>query len=374
MNNSRDIKRYQDNLRSEKDAIALYTQLADSEKTPELKKIYLKLSDTEKKHALFWEEKLKALGGKVPLFKQTIKTRFYGWIARKIGPSAVLPALASIEKSAASGYDGQPEADGTRMPSDERSHARVFKYLSNTAGGVKGSDLAKFEGRHRTGGGNALRAAVLGANDGLVSIFCLVMGVAGAGIETRYILLTGLSGLLAGSLSMALGEWLSVQNSREFYENQIGIERAELEEAPEEEIEELALIYQAKGIEEKAAKELAGRMFVDPKAMLDTLSREELGINPEELGGSPLSAAVTSFLLFAAGGILPVIPYLFLAGFRGIIASAILSAAGLFTIGGLTTFMTGKPLLAAGLRQVLVGLATAAVTFAAGSLIGGNLR
>lgn len=260
------------------------------------------------------------------------------------------------------------------MPSDERSHARVFGYLASTSGGVKGSDLAKSEGRHRTGGGNALRAAVLGANDGLVSVFCLVMGVAGAGIGTRYILLTGLSGLLAGSLSMALGEWLSVQNSREFYENQIGTEKTELEEAPEEEIEELTLIYQAKGLDEKSARELANRLSSDPASMLDTLAREELGINPEELGGSAIKAALTSFILFAAGGILPVIPYLLFSGANGILASAVLSGAGLFLLGAVTSLMTGKGVVMAGLRQLIVGLATAAVTFAAGSLIGVNFK
>jgi len=374
MNKVKDLKRYRDNLRSEKDAIALYTKLAESEKTPELRKIYLKLSETEKKHALFWEEKLRQAGVKIPVFRQTLKTRLFGWLAKTLGPSAILPALTSIEKSAASGYDSQSETDGTGMTADERSHARVFGYLSNATSGMKGSDLAKSEGRHRTGGGNSLRAAVLGANDGLVSIFCLVMGVAGAGIETRFILLTGLSGLLAGSLSMALGEWLSVQNSREFYENQINVEKAEFEEAPEEEIEELALIYQAKGIDGKTANELAGSISRDHDAILDTLTREELGINPEELGGSSILAASTSFLLFAAGGILPVIPYLFFAGIHGIIASAFLSTAGLFSLGALTSFMTGKGLLISGLRQVLIGLATAGVTFAAGSLIGVNLR
>jgi len=173
---------------------------------------------------------------------------------------------------------------------------------------------------------------------------------------------------------MALGEWLSVQNSREFYENQIGTEKTELEEAPEEEIEELTLIYQAKGLDEKSARELANRLSSDPASMLDTLAREELGINPEELGGSAIKAALTSFILFAMGGILPVIPYLLFSGNNGIIASAVLSGAGLFLLGAVTSLMTGKGVIMAGMRQLLVGMATAAVTFAAGSLIGVNFK
>ena len=149
--------------------------------------------------------------------------------------------------------------------------------------------------------GNALRAAVLGANDGLVSNASLVMGVAGAELAGRSILITGLAGLLAGSLSMALGEWLSVQSARELFAHQIGIEREELLAAPEEEAEELALIYQAKGLPAEQARELGQRLVQDQQTALDTLAREELGIDPAELGGSAWVAAITSFLLFSAG-------------------------------------------------------------------------
>ena len=370
MTKSNDIIRYKKNLRSEQDAIALYQQLSKAEQNPDLAAIYVKLIDTEKKHAEFWRAKLCEAGVIIPDFKPGWRTRIFSWLAIKMGPAFILPSIASIEKTAASEYAGQADAESAHMPADEKSHARIFSYLAQTSRGMNGSDLARFEGRHRASGGNALRAAVLGANDGLVSVFCLVMGVAGAGVSSRYILLTGLAGLLAGALSMALGEWLSVQSSRELYQNQIGIEKNELSEIPEEEKEELALIYQAKGIEAGIAIRLADSLISDPATALDTLAREELGIDPDELGGSALEAAFTSFVLFTVGAIIPVIPYIFFTGLTGIIASALCSIFGLFIIGAIITLMTGKHPVFSGLRQVLFGLVTAAITFSIGHFIG----
>jgi VIT1/CCC1 family predicted Fe2+/Mn2+ transporter len=211
---------------------------------------------------------------------------------------------------------------------------------------------------------------VLGANDGLVSIFMLVMGVAGAALPASTILLTGVSGLLAGSISMALGEWISVQSSRELYQRQILIEKDEIEAAPEEEIEELALIYQARGMKEPAARQLAEQIMSDRENALQILSQDELGINPDELGGSAWEAAITSFLLFALGGALPVIPYLFLSGTAAIVLSAFLSSLGLFAIGAAITLFSGRPVLNSGLRQVAFGFAAAGVTFLVGRILG----
>jgi VIT1/CCC1 family predicted Fe2+/Mn2+ transporter len=211
---------------------------------------------------------------------------------------------------------------------------------------------------------------VLGASDGLLSNFSLVMGVAGASAEGRAILIAGLAGLLAGAFSMALGEWISVQSSRELYERQIAIERSELSQIPDEEQEELALIYQSKGLPENQARELAARLIADQPSALDTLAREELGIDPEELGGSAWEAGLTSFMLFALGAIIPVSPFLFLGGLPAVIASVGLSGLGLFGIGAAITLLTGRSVLYSGTRQVLIGLAAAGITFGIGRLIG----
>jgi VIT1/CCC1 family predicted Fe2+/Mn2+ transporter len=281
--------------------------------------------------------------------------------------------MVEVENSASSGYEGQPDAEAAGMQVEERSHARIFRTLAKNTRGLEGGAVARFEGRHRAAGGNALRAGVLGANDGLVSVFSLVMGVAGAGVGSREILVTGFAGLLAGALSMALGEWLSVQSSRELYQHQVAIEKRELSEIPEEEKAELALIYQAKGIAPEAARQLADRLLSDEATALDTLAREELSIDPQELGGSAWEAALTSFFLFAAGAIIPVLPYVFLTGPAGIIVSAAASALGLFLIGAAITLMTARNPILSGLRQMGFGLAAAAITFGIGRLVGVNI-
>ena len=223
------------------------------------------------------------------------------------------------------------------MSAHEQSHARVFGYLARTSKGLEGRAVARFEGRHRAAGGNALRAAVLGANDGLLSVFSLLMGVAGAGIGSRQILMTGMAGLLAGALSMALGEWLSVQSSRELYGHQLNIECRELAEIPEEEKEELALIYQAKGVTPAAAREMADRLLSDESTALDTLAREELGIDPEVLGGSAWEAAGCRSASSPSVRSSRCCPYVFLTGTAGVVVSAVLSALGLFLIGAAIT-------------------------------------
>ena len=239
------------------------------------------------------------------------------------------------------------------------------------SGGLAGPAIARLEGRHRALGGNALRAAVLGVNDGLVSNLSLVMGVAGAGGDGRAVIIAGAAGLLAGSLSMGLGEWLSVQSARELYAHQIEVEADELRQAPAEEEEELSLIYQAKGVPEEQAKAVAAKIIRgDPRAALDTLVREELAIDPEELGGSAGVAAFTSFAMFAAGAVVPVLPFVFGVGAAATAASAVLSGVALFVVGALITLVTGQPALRAGLRQLGFGAAAAAITFAVGTLLG----
>lgn len=184
--------------------------------------------------------------------------------------------------------------------------------------------------KHRSVGGNAIRAAVLGGNDGLVSNFSLIMGIAGATAGQEGVLLAGLAGLLAGALSMSLGEWISVKSSQELYENQMQIEMEELETNPEGEKKELALIYIAKGIPEEQAHAMAAEIMKDTKLAHEVLVKEELGINAEELKGSAVEAAVYSFIMFAIGAVIPVIPFMFTNGMQAILISVSVSAAGLF--------------------------------------------
>lgn len=366
-----DIARYRRNRQDEIDSATVYAAMANAESQSQVAEIYRRLAETERQHADFWADKLRERGAEPEDIVPSRRARVLAWLARRFGPGLVLSSMREGEITGGAGYDSQPETAGTGMAAEERSHDRLLTIIAETPGpGATGGVLAQLEGRHRATSGNALRAAVLGANDGLVSNLSLVMGVAGAALASSTILITGLAGLLAGAGSMAMGEWLSVQSSRELYRRQIGIEAEELAEVPEEEAQELALIYEAKGLSRERAEEIADQLIADEQMALDTLAREELGIDPEELGGSAWEAAGASFVLFAIGAIVPVIPFFITSGLAAVWTSLVFSAIALFLIGAGITLLTGRSVLFSGMRQVGIGLSAAALTYGAGRLIG----
>jgi VIT1/CCC1 family predicted Fe2+/Mn2+ transporter len=363
-------RRFKDNLQGEVDGAAVYRALAEAESDANLANIYRRLAAVESAHAEFWRARLdRTAHGRIGL-TPSFRARALSWLARHFGPGFVLSTIAAAEIKDSAGYDAQPDAVAGGLSADERSHARLIQAAASTHKGLAGPALAQLEGRHRGATGNALRAAVLGGNDGLVSNLSLVMGIAGAAAAERTILLTGLAGLVAGACSMAMGEWLSVASARELYEKQIATEAMELQESPEEEKEELVLIYQAKGLSEAEARALAGRLLSQKGVALETLVREELGIDPKKLGGSAWAAAGTSFVLFAVGALFPVAPFLFLSGSRAIIASLALSGAALAAVGAGTSLFTGRAVLFSAARQVGIGFAAALVTYGIGRLAG----
>jgi VIT1/CCC1 family predicted Fe2+/Mn2+ transporter len=256
------------------------------------------------------------------------------------------------------------------MAAQERNHARILGLLASGTSGVEGGILARLEGRHRNVGGNALRAAVLGANDGLCSNLSLVMGVAGAAPSGHAVLFAGIAGLVAGAFSMALGEWVSVTSARELAEREVATEESELEVTPEDEREELQLIYEAKGLSRAEADQLSRDLLARPRTALEVLAREELGIDPGDLGGSPWTAAGTSFVLFAIGAVIPVLPLVFVSGWTAVGVSVSVSALTLFGIGAAITILTGRSVWRTGLRQLMLGLSAAGCTFVIGRLAG----
>jgi VIT1/CCC1 family predicted Fe2+/Mn2+ transporter len=370
MAHSKDISRYLANWQKEVDGTSLYLALAEIEEQPKLAEVFRQMAASEEKHTAFWEKRLEEAGAELPRRKPSWRARTMRFMARRFGVNFILPTLTAGEVTTSSEYDSQSEAGINIMSADEKSHARLLSAATDRLSGLMGADVAQLEGRHRIGGGNALRAAVLGANDGLVSVLSLTMGAAGANLPGHGVLITGIAGLLAGASSMALGEWLSVQSSRELYQRQIAIESEEISTHPEEEQEELALIYQAKGLPKERARELAAHISANKDNLLDALTREELGINPKELGGSPWEAAITSFLLFASGAFIPLFPYIFLQGLTAVVISLTVGALALFLTGAAITLMTGKSVWVSGFRQVLIGILAAALVFGVGRLIG----
>jgi VIT1/CCC1 family predicted Fe2+/Mn2+ transporter len=361
-----DLKRYTDNFLREQDGIALYRALAHAEKDSARIEIFEKLAKAEEKHAARWAKLLKNNGAPLPLYSPGWRVQLLGWLSRRFGTQRILPVVSGLESRDQDVYRGQVEAAG--IPAEERGHMRTLRAMQYH-GQNRPETILDLEGWHRTTYGGSLRAAVFGANDGLLSNFSLVMGIAGATADPKFVLLAGVAGLLAGASSMAAGEYVSVQSQRELYEQQIAIEREELEMSPEEEEEELSLIYQAKGIPANQAEELAKKILSNPETAIDTLAREELGLDPSALG-SPWLAAASSFIAFAIGAAIPVIPYLMTTGSAAFTASAVVCAVSLFIIGGLISVFTGRNFFFSGFRMLGIGALAAGATFLIGRLLG----
>ncbi len=278
-------------------------------------------------------------------FEPSLRAKIVAKLVTVLGPRFMRTVLAATKVRGVSVYSGSVSAPGHAMP----------------------TTVADIGRRHSGTGGGTLRAAVFGINDGLVSNTCLVMGVAGAAAEPKMILLSGVAGLLAGAFSMAAGEYISMLSQREMFEYQIGQEREELATYPAEEAEELALIYAARGVQLEDARRIATHLVKDPEKALDTLAREELGLNPDDLG-SPWGAAIYSFIAFGIGAVLPLIPFLFSLSENRILAAAVLSGAALFCVGAALSLFSGRNAFFGGGRMLLIGAGAAVATYGIGSL------
>lgn len=384
-----DIPQSLENLKLERDAIALYDALAAIERDERRAAAFRTIAGNERRHAEVWATKLRELGADVPpVSGPRLRVRAIIALARMFGTRAVSDLVQALEGDEEAIYEGQGVApEVASIAADEREHAEIWKRLSDdgrvAVPSVPGRDgvreakavstpaeIGQRERWHRSGRSGTLRAIIFGVSDGLVSNLSLVMGVAGAASsQPQFILLAGIAGLLAGASSMAAGEYISMQSQRELFERQIALERAELEAMPEEEEAELAAVYRSKGFTDEEATAIAHRLFRDPESALDTLVREELGLDPDELG-SPWGAAFGSFVAFAIGAVIPVVPYLFGGGPVAFYLALGLSLVALFAVGAGVSLLTGRGLLFSGFRQVGIGLGAAAVTYAVGSLIG----
>jgi vacuolar iron transporter family protein len=326
--------------RSEKTASYLSSAVAASEREPKRAALFRQMAAAAEEQAGILAKDLPA----VPPFAPSLRSRLTVYLVGIFGPRAMRPVLSASKVRGVSVYRGKLEPEGHPWPTSADEVGR----------------------RHKSLGGGTLRAGVFGVNDGLVSNTCLVMGVAGAAVEPGIILITGVAGLLAGAFSMAAGEFISMLSQKEMFEHQISQEKDELERYPKEEAEELALIYAARGIPLKEARNVAKKLIANPEKALDTLAREELGLNPDDLG-SPIGAAVSSFLAFCIGASLPLIPFLFGLS-QGVLIAAALSGAALFLVGAVLSLFSGKSAWLGGLRMFLIGSAAAAATYFIGSL------
>jgi VIT1/CCC1 family predicted Fe2+/Mn2+ transporter len=332
------------NWLEEKQSAWLYREVAAVEDNPRMQKLFLSLAEAAESQATQWQS--------TGTFSPSLRARIVAVLIRQFGPRHLRPMLAAMKIRGLSAYDA-PVSNGTHaMP-------------------VNVGDIGR---RHKGFGGGNLRAAVFGVSDGLVSNTSLLMGVAGAATENHFLITAGVAGLLAGAMSMAAGEYTSVRSQREMYEYQIGLEKDELNEYPDEEAEELALIYEARGIPLQRAREVSKELMRDPKHALDVLAREELGLNPDDLG-SPWGAAFFSFISFATGALIPLLPFLLgMVGRSALETSATCAGVALLAVGGTLSLFSGRSAIYGSLRMMAIGGGAGALTYLIGTLFGAVIQ
>jgi VIT1/CCC1 family predicted Fe2+/Mn2+ transporter len=332
----------------EKESAWLYGVVAAVEPDPRKRDLFVKLAAAAEEQAACWLATRPELK---PAFSPALRARIVARLVKRLGPRRLRPVLAAMKLRGLSVYTAPQRPAEHAMP----------------------TTVAEVGERHGSSGGGNLRAAVFGASDGLVSNAALVMGVAATGADLHAVQIAGVAGLLAGALSMAAGEYVSVRSQREFYEYQMELEREELAEYPDAEAEELALIYNARGIDMDEARRMSAALLARPEEALDVLAREELGLNPDDLG-SPYSAATSSFLAFAFGATVPLIPFFVrLDGVGAIYASAGLTALMLFAVGIALSLFTGRGAIRGGLRLLTIGGGAGIAAWAVGKLLGASL-
>lgn len=334
----------------EKRSAYLYRNIALAEMGTPRQALFTELANAAEQQAKLWEIELTKAGDAIPArFQPDLRSRLVSNLVKRLGTRTMRPILSAMKVRGMAIY----------------THASTHHLMPATI-----EDVGQ---RHRLAGRGNLRAAVFGINDGLVSNASLIMGIAGATMgQSQMILISGLAGLLAGAFSMASGEYISVRSQREMFEYQIGLEREELAQYPHEEAAELALIYAAKGMDKTEAERVAGALIADPDRALDTLAREELGLNPDELG-SPWGAAVSSFLAFCTGAAIPLLPFLFSTGLPALRGVMGITALALFLVGASISLFTGRQAIIGGLRMLLIGGAAGVATYFIGHLLGVSL-
>jgi VIT1/CCC1 family predicted Fe2+/Mn2+ transporter len=360
------------NLVDERDGAALYEGLARHEKDKERARSFLEIAEAERRHAEVWRRKLEKEGVEIPPDRPSSRVRALIWLARRLGSAAVFPMVLEAEAGDADKYDAQG-GEAVAIADEERQHRRTLVGMSQGQPTDARELIAMRERWHRSSSAaGSIRAAIFGMNDGLVSNLSLILGVAGAGVEPRTVVVTGFAGLLAGAFSMAAGEYTSVASQRDLLTRQVEMERREIAEAPEEEAAELALIFKQKGLSTEQASRTAAELLKNPESAADTLVREELGLDPTDLG-SPMGAAVSSFAMFSVGALVPLVPFLLASGSVAVGWSAALAFLVLAGVGGLVGFLSGTSVLRSALRMAGLAALAAGVTYGVGRLFGATV-
>ena len=365
---------------AEQASLRIYRDLARREKNPARRNVLLKLSESEQGHADRWANRLKELNAPLPSARESIRQRLWRWVLVQSGTDNALKQIENAEEDDEQAYGNLLDvalspADSAAVQTvreDEQGHSRLMhKAITAPESAINPQSrldlILHRESWHKRGGG-WIGQAIYGANDGLGSVFGIVSGVAGATAGGPAVLVAGLAGMLASALSMGSGAYLASKAEREVNQAEIDRERHELEIHPDEEMEELSLFYQLKGVPEEEANTLAKRLVAQPEQALRTLTSEELGFNDQALS-NPWVEAVSATLSTALGAFIPIIPFFFTRGYPAIIASFAISTLAHFLIGAAKTIVTGLSPWKSGLEMTLVGLGEALITYLLGILI-----
>ena len=364
------------NWQREMEGVRTYRDLAQRERDTARRNILTKMADAEQRHAQKWEQKLAELGVEPPQEQRSLKMRFQGWLRRQLGTDAALRQLEGEEDKDIARYEAQARSINDieaqtmlrEVRREEESHGRVIREIIGPIGPQGMLDVMLRRERWHKRGGGWLGDAIYGANDGLGAVFGIVSGVAGytGGAASNLVLISGLAGMLASALSMGSGAFLATKSEREVYQAEIGREKREIEEDPEEEQEELALFYQLKGFTEEESRMLASRLAEKPEQFLRTLAHEELGLS-EDSFPNPWVAAVSATISTALGAFIPIIPFFFLSGITAIIVAAIISLVAHFAVGAAKTLVTGRSWFNSGMEMTVVGGIEAVITYVLGA-------
>lgn len=381
--NANAIAVLQANWRAERETALVYRDLATTEPDEKRRGILLRMAEAEERHALRWEGKLEELGAEPPVLTNDWRRRLKRWWNRAAGAEVAIRRMEAAEDRDKERYQAQrasapggsaDEQEFLRQTAlEEKAHARILNTMSTPSPslGAKGllDSILRRERWHGRGGG-WVADAIYGVNDGLGAVFGIVSGVAGAtNNQQHYILISGLAGMLASSLSMGAGAYLANKSEREIYEAEIAREKTEVEENPEEEIEEMSLFYQLQGFAPEDARRMARRLAEQPEQMVQAMAQSELGLSQHHFPNQ-WTSAFSAALSTAIGAFIPIIPFFFMSGFPAVMAAFIISILAHFAVGAVKSLITIRSWWASGLEMTVVGVIEAVVTYGLGLAFG----
>jgi VIT1/CCC1 family predicted Fe2+/Mn2+ transporter/rubrerythrin len=377
------IETLEANWRAERETALVYRDLAANEADEKRRGILLRMADAEERHAVRWEEKLRDLGAKPPELTNDWRRKLNRWFTRAAGADVAIRRMEAAEDRDKDRYQAQQQGVLARNEEEkeflrqtaleEKAHSRILNTMAGPALslGAKGllDNILKRERWHGRGGG-WVADAIYGVNDGLGAVFGIVSGVAGAtDNQQHYILIAGLAGMMASSLSMGAGAWLANKSEREIYEAEISREKAEVEENPEEEIEEMALFYQLQGFAPEEAQRMAERLAESPEQMVQAMAQSELGLSQHHFPNQ-WTSAFSAALSTAIGAFIPIVPFFFMSGFPAVVAAFVISILAHFAVGAIKSLITIRSWWASGLEMTVVGILEAVVTYGLGLAFG----